>query len=358
MATFWRVVSVAAGIVLVAWVLDAAIRNFMLPRASRVKLTQLIAGGVARVFSMVAGRNRSYEWRDRVLALRPPITLLAFQAVWLFLVFVGFGGIFKGVAGITWSEAFRDSGSALFTLGFATPSGGVPLLLVYGEAVIGLTLMALLISYLPTIYQAFQKREFMVAKLAVRSGLTPWRGLVVAHISGSMQWMDSAFWVEWENWFIDISESHTSLTILNFYRSPEATNHWISAARSVLDMAALRISVVDVPGTAGPHIAIRSGSIALRTLARHFRFEHDPDPSPSDPISLTRAHFDAACEQMEAAGVPLVADRDAAWIAFAGWRVNYDSIVEQAALVLNAPPSPWDALVAPAVAASAGSDAS
>ena len=47
---------------------------------------------------------------------------------------------------------------------------------------------------------------------------------------------------------------------------------------------------------------------------------------------------------MEESGVPIVADRDAAWIAFAGWRVNYDTIIEQAAVAFMAPPSPWDTI--------------
>ena len=46
-----------------------------------------------------------------------------------------------------------------------------------------------------------------------------------------------------------------------------------------------------------------------------------------------------------AGGIPLKADRDQAWRDFAGWRVNYDAIIEAAAVDLNAPPNPWDALV-------------
>ena len=342
-----RIVAIVVGILLVCWVLDAAIRNFLLPRASRVRLTQWISRVVARVFNLFARPSQPYERRDKVLAMRPPFTLLAFQAVWLFIVFVGFVLIFWGAAEeVSWRTAMNESGSALFTLGFATPESGVPFFVVFAEAVIGLTLTALLISYLPTIYAAFQKREFMVAKLAVRTGSSgaPWRALSVAHITGSLEWMDTSFWQEWEDWFIDISESHTSLTILNFYRSPDPSNHWISAARTVLDMAALRIAAVDRPTTVGPQIAIRNGTIALRVLARHFRIEHDPDPQPHHPISLTREHFDVACRMMEESGVPLVADRDAAWIAFAGWRVNYDTIIEQAAVAFMAPPSPWDTI--------------
>lgn len=338
-----RALVVLVGVALVVWVLDAAIRNFMLPRATRVRLTQMIGTNVARLVDLVAPPSRSYEFRDKVQAMRPPLTLLAFQAVWFFLVFVGFACVFWGVSDVSVVDATHDSGSALFTLGFASPTGEAPLFIVYAEALIGLTLLALLISYLPTIYAAFQKREFVVAKLAVRGGspARPWYALSVAQQTQSLAELDRSMWDDWEDWFIDIAESHTSLTILNFYRSPNPANHWISTARAVLDIAALRIAVVDIPETVGPHITIRSGVVALRTLADHFRIPYPPDPAPDDPISITRDQFDAAVAFMASSGVPVRADQDQAWRDFAGWRVNYDAIIEHAATFFNAPPNPW-----------------
>lgn len=148
-----------------------------------------------------------------------------------------------------------------------------------------------------------------------------------------------------EDWFIDIAESHTSLVILNTYRSPDPDNHWLAAARCVLDLAALRISVVDLPVAVGPTIAIRAGFLALQTLARYFRFPFPEDPRPDDPIRITREQFDAACAYMAASGVPLKPDLDQAWRDFAGWRVNYDVIIEGAAERFDVPESPWATVI-------------
>lgn len=199
MSLIARAAATALGIAIVIWVLDSAIRTFMLPRASRVKMTRWVGNAVAALFAILTSKKRSYRWRDKVLAMRPPITLLAYQATWLALVFVGFTLIFSGVDGISLREGSRESGSALFTLGFATPPGDRSMLVVYTEAFIGLTLLALLISYLPTIYAAFQKREFMVAKLSVRAGKPPkpWHALAVAYRTGSLDWMDETMWGEW-----------------------------------------------------------------------------------------------------------------------------------------------------------------
>ena len=331
---------------LVVWVIDAAIRNFMVPRPTRVRLTRWIASAVGRVFDALAPPSRAYATRDRILALRPPLILLAYQATWMLLVFVGFTGIFWGLSQPGWRVASQESGSALFTLGFASPAGTAPLLAVYAEALIGLTLLALLISYLPTIYGAFQRREAMVAKLSVRGSFpgsdpSPWHSLAVSHAAGVLEIMESTMWPEWENWFIDVGESHRSLPVLNWYRSPDPGSHWISAARTVLDMGALRVSTVDLPSSVAPNVTIRSGVITLQALARFLAFPFDPDPAPDAPISVTRAQYEAACDYLVEAGVPVVADRDQGWAAFAGWRVNYDTIIEAAAEVLAAPPSPW-----------------
>lgn len=58
-------------------------------------------------------------------------------------------------------------------------------------------------------------------------------------------------------------------------------------------------------------------------------------------ISITRAQFDIVLERLERSGVPLVADRDAAWKDFVGWRVNYDTIIEACYGLFTCPRTDW-----------------
>ena len=44
---------------------------------------------------------------------------------------------------------------------------------------------------------------------------------------------------------------------------------------------------------------------------------------------------------MAAAGVPLKADRDQAWVDFCGWRVNYDEPLLGLCALVEPPPAPW-----------------
>src|SRR5262249_1040830 len=134
-------------------------------------------------------------------------------------------------------------------------------------------------------------------------------------------------WSTWEIWFSELEESHTSLAALAFFRSPRPHRHWVTAAGAVLDAASLAASTLNVRKDTHADLCIRAGYLALRHVAEFFKIPYDPDPRPTDPISISRAEFDEACQQLAAVNVPLKTDLDQAWRDFAGWRVNYDSVL-------------------------------
>jgi hypothetical protein len=205
-----------------------------------------------------------------------------------------------------------------------------------------LALLAVLIAYLPTIYGSFSRREVMVTQLSVRAGTPPtaWRMLELAHRAGYLGNLDP-MWNEWMQWFSELSETHTSLGALAFFRSPNPNRSWITAAGTVLDAAALRLAVVNIPFTPEPGLCIRSGFLALREIADFFAFDHDPDPAPGDPISVAREEFMEIYERLAGEGLPVRADRERAWRDFAGWRVNYDRVLLALCTLVMAPYSPW-----------------
>jgi hypothetical protein len=151
----------------------------------------------------------------------------------------------------------------------------------------------------------------------------------------------SEHWQVWEAWFADIEESHTSLPALVFFRSPRPDRSWATAAGAVLDAATLTLSTVDIPSDPLAALCIRAGFLALRRIADFFSIRYDLDPHPTDPISVTREEFDAACQRLESAGVPLKPDREQAWHDFSGWRVNYDGVLLDLAGLTTAPAAPW-----------------
>jgi hypothetical protein len=342
MATWVRVITGVAGLAIEVLVLDAAVRTFLLPRVANVRLSRLVSKAVGVVFRLIASSRRSYLARDKVLSLYASVVLLSYQALWLTLSVIAFGLGFVAAGTPSFGQAFETSGSSLFTLGTVSGHGGVQLTLGFIEAGIGLTLLALLIAFIPTLYSAFQRRELSVSRLSVRAGepSTPWGVLEVAQSVKSYEALDK-LWQEWEQWFIDVGETHTTLTILNFYRSPNPNQTWIGAAATVLDAAAIFNSAVDVPPSPSAGLCIRSGWIALRRLANYFRIPYSLHPTRDIPIAITREEFDLVLEHLARSGVPLLADHDVAWADFVGWRVNYDSIIEDLSVRFTCPRVEW-----------------
>jgi len=337
-----RLVVFAAGVVLVAGTLYSAIQTFVLPRSANVLLTRIVFRSLLRVFGLRLRKARTYEQRDRIMALYAPIGLLLLPPVWLMLVLAGYAGMYWATGVDSLYEAFRTSGSSLFTLGFVPPLNTASTFLEFSEAAIGLVLVALLISYLPTIYSAFSRRETLVTMLEVRAGAPP-SAIEMIKRYHRLHGLDSLHdvWVAWETWFSEIEESHTSLAALVFFRSPQPDHSWVTASGAVLDTAALMRSSVDAPRDIQADLCIRAGYLALRRIADFFFVRYDPDPKPGDPISITRQEFDAACDELTAQGVPLKPNRDQAWRDFAGWRVNYDTVLLALAAITMAPYALW-----------------
>lgn len=333
------------GVGVVLGILISAVRTFVVPRAQNSFLTRLVFLGTGRLFTFYMDRRGYHGWRerDRVLAFFAPVTLLILPVVWVICITLGYSAIYVALGVEDWVTAFTISGSSLLTLG-TTPFIHLGITVVqFSEATLGLGLMALLIAYLPTMYGAFARREALVEMLAVRAGTPPTAVellLRLKRIDGLETLSES--WREWESWFAELEESHTSLAPLIFFRSPVPGQSWVTAAGAILDTGALLTAAVALPPDPAAQLCMRAGYTALRRIADFFYYEYDDDPHwPERPVSITRAEFDGSCETLAAGGLPIRQDREAAWEAFAGWRVNYDEVLLFLAEVTQAPWAPW-----------------
>ncbi|MFN8459447.1 MAG: hypothetical protein U0401_33155 [Anaerolineae bacterium] len=331
-----------AGLMLVMYIFLSAIRTFVLPRASSEILSRFFFLTMRWLFDLRAKKARSYEDRDHLMALYAPLTLILLLPFWLSLILVGYAAMFWAIGVQPWSAALTTSGSALFTLGFVSANTFPMALIDFTESTIGLIMTALLISYLPTMYAAFSKREAAVALLEVRAGSPPTavEMLLRYHRIHGLERLGE-LWSTWEVWFVELEETHTSLAALVFFRSPQPDRSWITAAGAILDAAALVDSTLDLPRQPEPQLCLRAGYLALRRIADFFYIRYNRNPQPGDPISISREEYDQVCAQLSEAGVPLKPDRDQTWHAFAGWRVNYDTVLLTMASLTMAPYAPW-----------------
>lgn len=337
-----RVVAFLIAVFLLGATVFSATKTVILPRGVSNLLSGFVFRWTRRIFDVLAHPRRTYDARDRVMALYGPVSLLLLPAVWVSLVLVSYALLFWAFGYGDLAEAVWVSGSSLLTLGFAPIETTGLRILAFSEATLGLGIVALLISFLPSLYANFSAREVQVAMMEVRAG-TPPSAVVFIQRAFRIGWLDDLHetWLDWERWFATIEESHTSYPALNFFRSPQPQHSWITAAGAALDAAALFDSVVDRPRQPSSNIMIRAGYLALRRICDVFGIEYDDDPQPGDPIAITKEEFMAACAELQEAGVPLCSDLEQAWLDFAGWRVNYDTPLLRLAEILMAPTAPW-----------------
>lgn len=345
-----RILGFGLGLALVVATAYSAVATFVVPRNTASKLTRVVFLATRKLFLFRLRGVSDYGKRDRVMAFYAPVSLVALVPVWAAMIIIGYTFMFWAVGALSWYQAFRDAGSSLLTLGFEPLQGPFQVVLGFSAATIGLMLAALLISYLPTIYAAFSRRETAVTLLEVRAGTPPSAVEMLERynrIHGLEQLSDQ--WRNWEMWFADIEESHTSLAALVFFRSPQPDHSWITAAGAVLDGAALTLAAVDIPSDAQAALCIRAGYLALRHISGFFDIPFNPNPRyPDEPISVTRAEFDDALARLAQAGVSLKTDPEQAWLDFAGWRVNYDRVLLALCSLTMAPIAPWSSDRAPA----------
>jgi hypothetical protein len=333
---------VLGALIVVATVLSA-IMTLVVPRALPVMITRWVFSGIRALFQLRGKRARNFVERDAYMALYGPISLFSLAATWLVLTGIGYMLLFWALGARPLLVALELSGSSIYTLGFVVPPNAPTMVLAFSEAGLGLVLLAMLISYLPSMYASFQRREAAVAALDVRADTPPTATAMLARVSIIGGWDRlEELWRDWERWFVDVAETHTSLPALVFFRSPHWEHSWVTASGAVLDAASLLASTVDRPRSASAELCIRAGYVALRRIADFFSVRYDPDPHwPAVPISIDRSEYDQVCRELARAGVPLKQDLDQAWRDFAGWRVNYDRVLLSLAELTMAPYAPW-----------------
>jgi hypothetical protein len=337
-----RVLAFLAGGVLVLTTVSSALKTVVVPRAESAVLSRAVFLASRKLFDLRLRRVDDWEQVDRVMSRYAPVSLILLPAAWITLAVIGFTPMFWALGSGFPREAFTRSGSSLLTLGFAFARDLPETTLTFLAATIGLGLVALLISYLPSIYASFSRREVLVGQLATRAGSPPEAAEMLIRAL-RIDWLDhlDELWVEWDRWFVEVEESHTSNASLPFFRSQHPERSWLTAAGCVLDTASLRVSVLDLERSFEAELCIRTGYLALRKLADLFDISYDAAPAPDDPISIDRTEFDEVWAQLEAAGAPMVDDRDQAWRDFSGWRVNYDRPLLMLCALVNPPYAKW-----------------
>ncbi len=279
---------------------------------------------------------------DTILGLFAPAATVALLGAWLVTLIVGYGLILYALR-----DELRpvppDLGSAIYfaassvlTLGFGdiVADGAPARIVVVVASVTGLGTVALVVTFLFSLYASYQRREIRVVALQAAAGAPPSAVALLENYAqlGLVGRLPDLF-LEWETWAVEVLDSHVAYPLLGFFRSSHDNLSWISALGTVLDAASLVLTTItDVPrGEA--KLAKRVGTHLVEDI-------HNLGFHRGGPTSLDREAFDAACHRLEEAGYALQA-HDAAWPHFEAARATYAPRLEAMARYWATPATSW-----------------
>jgi hypothetical protein len=272
-----------------------AFQTIILPRrpTGRFQITRLFLLATWTPWTAFAERTRNKKVKEQIYGVYGPLSLLLLLLLWALLLISGFamfyfsmrspfGDIMLGHRSGAWAQFGTDlyvSGTTLFTLGLGdvVPHSLWARALIIFESGVGLGFVALVIGYLPVLYQAFSHREVSVALLDARAGSPPNAAeLLVRHGFEGGEAALEALLAEWERWSAEILESHISYPILCYYRSQHDNQSWLSALVAILDTCSLLISVIEGTPSRQAQLTFVMARHALIDLGHVFQIQERP----------------------------------------------------------------------------------
>jgi hypothetical protein len=345
-----KILVAVVGFLFIFVVLLDAFEVIVLPRrvTRKLRLTVLFYTMTWRPWAAVARRIGKSKKREAYLSFYGPLSLIVLLIVWAAGLILGFAflhwslGSEINVADLPNTGFTTDlylSGTTFFTLGLGDvlPVTGLARLLTVMEAGIGFGFLAIIIGYLPVIYQAFSRREVNISLLDARAG-TPSTAAELLRRHGRDGNMDALNQLlqDWERWSSDLMESHLSYPVLSYYRSQHDNQSWLAALATILDTCALVIVGVDGAPAWQAQLTFAMARHAVVDISQIFNVS----PKAQEYERLTSRQLASLRVVLASSGVPL-RDGDDADQKLHELRRMYEPYIKSLADTMLMPLPPW-----------------
>ena len=314
------------GLALLFVILRSMIRIALMNRHYRDFFAVVTGRAVYKVVAIRLGRKLNTQDTHSVLLWLFPAYILSLIIVYFVGAMTAFAPLYWGTSAVsTWHQAFLASGSALNTLGFATPTDSIGQWIAIPEGALGLGIVVFLFTFIPSYQAVIRSREDRTSWLYVRTGNEP-SGVTLlewsqrAGIAGNMR----DVWEAWEDWFRMLGDTHSVLPMLTMSPSVQSGQSWVSAAAAVLDAATLATWSIETNDTEAARICVQTGTRALLAIADALgRTRSAAEPAGT---GLSREKYEAARARLCSAGIrlKLVADQETQWHEFQRMREQYE----------------------------------
>ena len=276
-----------AGIALLLVVLQDAFEVMLLPRRVQrtLRFMRLFFRATWAAWSRLGARLPAGARRERFLSVFGALSMVLLFALWATALILAFAliewslqppGPAPGSGASFFSEQAYMSGVTFFTLGYGdvVPHTAAARFVSVCEAGTGIGFIAVVIGYLPVLYQLFSRREAHVIQLDGRAGSPPTAGTMLARHAEAdgLDKLDELL-REWEVWGSDLLESHLSYPMLAYYRSQHDNQSWLAAMACVMDTCALVLVGVEAIRPLQARMTFTMARQVLVEMARSFQIQ-------------------------------------------------------------------------------------
>jgi Ion channel len=300
-----HIVTAIAGLLIVLSVLLDAFETIVLPRRVQrsFRLTSWFYRHTWVPWVRVSRLIKKPGRREAFLSYFGPLSMLFLLGIWAFGLIFGFalvqfalGQHFKlGDEPITFPLLLYHSGETFFTLGYGdvVPTSGFSRALAVIEAGTGFAFLAVVIGYLPIVYQSFSQRELEISLLDSRAGSPPTAMELLNRLGccPDQGVLDQVF-RDWERWAAEVLESHLSYPPLSFFRSQHGNQSWLGALTVMLDVTSLVIAGIETIRPDQAKLTFAMARHAAVDLAQVVNAHYQPDDGnrlpPEDLQELRR----------------------------------------------------------------------
>jgi hypothetical protein len=293
-----------------------AFETMVLPRrvTRRIRLTGIFYRSVGKPWLFLAERIKKTKRRESFLGLFGPLSVLMLLGMWAVGLMIGYATILWAAgarlnapeATVGFGTYLYLSGVTFFTVGYGDVAAMSPVGRVINviEAANGFGLLAIVIGYLPVLYQSFSRREVNISLLDARAGSPSSATELLRRYGASRNIGEvSALLHEWENWSAELLESHVSYPVLCYFRSMHDNQSWLASLTTVLDTCALVIAGVDSVPAWQAQLTFAIARHAVVDIAQIFRAK--PSADSCCTTRLPPADLQRLREILAANGIPL-----------------------------------------------------
>jgi len=348
-----RVGEALLGAATVVTVLRDVFQSVVTPRpmGGRWRLGRIPVLSLWRPWRWAAFRLRSAQRREAMLGSFGPLAVVLSLVAWVAALILGYGLLLDAMRdqvrpqppGLGSSLYF--AGTSMLTIGFGDFVGtSAPTRFVtLAAGATGLGVFAVVITFLFSLFAAFQRREIAVVTLEAAASAPP-SGVTLLEsyaLAGMLSELPQTF-QRWQTWAAEVLDSHLAYPVLGYFRSSHDNDSWISSLGAVMDAATLVLTTIDREATPEAPRSLYGWAKMARAVGGHciedlvLFFSLDGEHY----VGVELEEYRQARERLARVGYALRPE-DEGWEAFQRVRSEYAGRVNALATHWASPPAQW-----------------